>query len=321
MENTLMSDVEKIRELWEDEESKIIFQSNIMYRLFGDVSAFEYSNNYIFKRRDAEDFVDKIRYNDKKLVFFGAGVAGEVTLEYLRMLGIQVAYFVDNNQKYQDNVIQIKEILMESGLYQEKNGEIIPIDKDYEQGLETFYDLYGEAIGDSNAYYNIKKMSGLYDVYEDGTLTLKNDVTELQLSRFYESQLKDAITLLAKHSSYIEYYKYNNTILDIGGYVGLVLACMTIYSFIPLIIKRGRTIGKLIFRIEVVSQDDNKVSIGQMLIRGWTMTFIMLLAMRFYFISVVIAIIVYFVNKNHHSLLDICSVSKTKDIVKAYEYL
>ena len=99
MENTLMSDVEKIRELWEDEESKIIFQSNIMYRLFGDVSAFEYSNNYIFKRRDAEDFVDKIRYNDKKLVFFGAGVAGEVTLEYLRMLGIQVAYFVDNNQK------------------------------------------------------------------------------------------------------------------------------------------------------------------------------------------------------------------------------
>ena len=225
--------------------------------------------------------------------------------------------FVDNNQKYQDNVIQIKEILMESGLYQEKNGEIIPIDKDYDQGLETFYDLYGEAIGDSNAYYNIKKMSGFYDVYEDVTLTLKNDVTELHLSRFYESQLKVAITLLAKHSSYIEYYKNNNTILDIGGYVGLVLACMTIYSFIPLIIKRGRTIGKLIFRIEVVSQDDNKVSIGQMLIRGWTMTFIMLLAMRFYFISVVIAIIVYFVNKNHHSLLDICSVSKTKDIVKA----
>ena len=224
--------------------------------------------------------------------------------------------FVDNNQKYQNNVAEIKEILMESGLYQEKNGEIVSIDKDYDRGLTTFYDLYGEVIGDSNAYYNIKKSSGLYDVADDGTLSLKPDVTESQLTRFYEAELKEAITLLAKHSSYIEYYKYNNTILDIGAYSCLVLACMSIYSFIPLIIKKGRTIGKLIFRIEVVSQDDTKLSVGQALIRGWTMTFIMLLAMRFYFISVVVAIIVYFVNKNHYSLLDYCSVSKTKDIVK-----
>lgn len=99
MENTLMLDVEKVKELWEDEESKIIFQSNIMYRLFGDVRAFENSNNYIFKRRNAGDFIEKLKNNDKSLVFFGAGVAGEVTLEYLRTLGIKGSYFVDNNQR------------------------------------------------------------------------------------------------------------------------------------------------------------------------------------------------------------------------------
>lgn len=99
MENTLMIDIEKVRELWEDEESKIIFQSNVMYRLFGDVRAFESSNKYIFERRNAGNFIGKLLENNKKLVFFGAGVAGEVTLEYLRTLGIEAAYFVDNNSK------------------------------------------------------------------------------------------------------------------------------------------------------------------------------------------------------------------------------
>jgi len=242
-------------------------------------------------------------------------------IDFILMFGLFFAFtslynlaFVNYNQTFQNNVVEIKQILMESGLYQNKGEEIVPIDKDYDRGLETFYDLYGDAIGDSNAYYNIKKISGLYDIGDDGSLSLKADVTEDQLERFYEEELKKAITLLATHSSYLEYYKYNNTILDIGAYVSLVLSGMSIYCFIPMIIKRGRTIGKLIFKIEVVSQDDKDLSIGQLLIRGWTMTFLTLLAMRFYFFTIVIAILVYFINKKHYSLLDYCSVSKTREI-------
>lgn len=54
MENTLMLDISEVDKLWEDEESHVIFKSNVMYRLFGDARAFETSNNYIYKRRNVK---------------------------------------------------------------------------------------------------------------------------------------------------------------------------------------------------------------------------------------------------------------------------
>lgn len=42
--------------------------------------------------------IELLKENQEKLVFFGAGVAGEVTLDFLRTFEIEVSYFVDNNQ-------------------------------------------------------------------------------------------------------------------------------------------------------------------------------------------------------------------------------
>ncbi len=121
MENTLMLDVEQVRNLWADEESKIIFQSNINYRLFDDTRAFETSNNYIFERRKEKDFLRKLKENSMQLVFFGAGVAGEVTLEYLRTLEIEVSYFVDNNQSRWGEELMGLKIRSPKELLEDKN--------------------------------------------------------------------------------------------------------------------------------------------------------------------------------------------------------
>lgn len=106
MVNTLISDVERLNQMWGDEESRIIFQANIMYRLFGDVSAYEKSNQYIFQRRQAKNILDLLKKNKGTLALFGASVAGEVTLDLLNALGIQASYFVDNDSKKWGNQLR-----------------------------------------------------------------------------------------------------------------------------------------------------------------------------------------------------------------------
>lgn len=63
MENTLMLDISEVDKLWEDEESHVIFKSNVMYRLFGDARAFETSNNYIYKRRNVKNLIELLKEN------------------------------------------------------------------------------------------------------------------------------------------------------------------------------------------------------------------------------------------------------------------
>lgn len=93
----MFGEYKKVYDYLEDEESKKIYRSCVMYRMFESTEFFWESICYILRQRNRQDVISKI--TNSKLVLFGAGVAANDMLEMFEKCGISVAYCVDNNEK------------------------------------------------------------------------------------------------------------------------------------------------------------------------------------------------------------------------------
>lgn len=91
----MIEDYKKVYDFFEDEESKVIYRSFVMYRLFKSPEYFWDSIKYILNKHNRDDVVTNI--SNRKIVLFGAGCAAEEMLEMFEKHNISVAYCVDNN--------------------------------------------------------------------------------------------------------------------------------------------------------------------------------------------------------------------------------
>ena len=93
----MFKEYKRVYDFFEDEESKKIYSSCVMYRMFENPEYFFDSICYILEKRNRKDVISKMK--NGMLVLFGAGVAANDMLKMFAKRGIHVAYCVDNNEK------------------------------------------------------------------------------------------------------------------------------------------------------------------------------------------------------------------------------
>ncbi len=115
----------KVYNYLEDEESKVIYRSCVMYRLFKHTEYFFDSICYILRKRNRQDVVDKI--HNSKIVLFGAGVAADDMLKMFSKREIKIAYCVDNNPQKWETKIQNCDIVPPERLLEDKDNPFVII--------------------------------------------------------------------------------------------------------------------------------------------------------------------------------------------------
>ena len=164
----------------------------------------------------------------------------------------------------------MNEIMLSSGLFEENSkGDIVDIDDNYDEVLTEFYKTYPYVDANKDhfsSYEDAKRKSGLFHEVSDGVFVVNEDVSELDLGIFYSSQLYNAKVSLFNYSDYKNYYDYNNNLIYWGSIGCIVLSSAIFYLILPLCLK-GKSIGRLIFKMELLSQDDKPASIIQRIVR------------------------------------------------------
>lgn len=224
---------------------------------------------------------------------------------------------VPNNPTYQANSEKMNEIMLSSGLFEENSkGDIVDIDDNYDEVLTEFYKTYPyvDASKDHfSSYEDAKRKSGLFHEVSDGVFVVNEDASELDLGIFYTSQLYNAKVSLFNYSDYKNYYDYNNNLIYWGSIGCIVLSSAIFYLILPLCLK-GKSIGRLIFKMELLSQDDKPASIMQRIIRYIAfLMIVVLMSLWLYFIPLGINLIIYFIDKKNRGIPDLLAVTYVKE--------
>ena len=224
---------------------------------------------------------------------------------------------VPNNPTYQANSEKMNEIMLSSGLFEENSkGDIVDIDDNYDEVLTEFYKTYPYVDANKDhfsSYEDAKRKSGLFHEVSDGVFVVNEDASELDLGIFYTSQLYNAKVSLFNYSDYKNYYDYNNNLIYWGSIGCIVLSSAIFYLILPLCLK-GKSIGRLIFRMELLSQDDKPASIIQRIVRYIAfLMIVVLMSLWLYFIPLGINLIVYFIDKKNRGIPDLLAVTYVKE--------
>lgn len=224
---------------------------------------------------------------------------------------------VPNNPTYQANSEKMNEIMLSSGLFEENSkGDIVDIDDNYDEVLTEFYKTYPYVDANKDhflSYEDAKRKSGLFHEVSDGVFVVNEDASELDLGIFYTSQLYNAKVSLFNYSDYKNYYDYNDNLIYWGSIGCIVLSSAIFYLILPLCLK-GKSIGRLIFRMELLSQDDKPASIMQRIIRYIAfLMIVVLMSLWLYFIPLGINLIIYFIDKKNRGIPDLLAVTYVKE--------
>lgn len=224
---------------------------------------------------------------------------------------------VPNNPTYQANSEKMNEIMLSSGLFEENSkGDIVDIDDNYDEVLTKFYKTYPYVDANKDhfsSYEDAKRKSGLFHEVSDGVFVVNEDASELDLGIFYTSQLYNAKVSLFNYSDYKNYYDYNNNLIYWGSIGCIVLSSAIFYLILPLCLK-GKSIGRLIFKMELLSQDDKPSSIMQRIVRYIAfLMIVVLMSLWLYFIPLGINLIIYFIDKKNRGIPDLLAVTYVKE--------
>ncbi len=153
-----------------------------------------------------------------------------------------------------------QEVLIESTLYEHTENGISIIQTDFDEHLTYCFTLY-----DKLEIYQEHKNNSEYFM-EDGTI--KEDVNNEDLHNFYLSQILYARTnLFTTDERYKEGMFFESRISTISFLIGGVLSCFIFQLLIPLISKNGKTIGKRITRLSLVSASGYQMKKWQLIPR------------------------------------------------------
>lgn len=148
------------REKLQDEESKRLFDIRLDYLVYRDIDtlersiakeAMQYKNTAVCPALNR--YFDIYPENkNKKVILFGAGVAGKCTLRSLKVLGIEVLCVIDNNYMSIGSIEGINvndpSILKDKEL--KENAYVIVSIMDYSKRLEMYYQLLSYGIESEN---------------------------------------------------------------------------------------------------------------------------------------------------------------------------
>ncbi len=176
----------------------------------------------------------------------------------------------------------------------------------------------------SNSWYNetILKINdeGTFFELDQADTTLRaierNDLSEDEqalLLNFYTNAFNDALADLAQYEPYVSLAQQINQffieILAIAASISVLL----FYFLIPLLLKEGRTLGKLALGLSVVNKDGYHVAWWQHLLRfiGLTITFV--LAIYTILGSILVSYTFMIFTKNYRSLHDFLAMTRVID--------
>ncbi len=166
----------------------------------------------------------------------------------------------NNSSSYGELKEKYQEVLIESTLYEKTEDGVIIIQDDFDEHLTYCFTLYGKL----DDYQDHKNNSEYFK--EDGTI--KENVDSEEVRDFYISQVLYARTnLFATDERYNAYISFENRTSNISNLIGGFLSCLVFELIIPFIGKNGKTIGKRITKLSLVSASGYQMKKWQLIPR------------------------------------------------------
>lgn len=244
-------------------------------------------------------------------------------LAWILIANVYTLLFINNNESYKSNNDIMSSCLLDTKLYEIKNGNVVQIEEKINENFILYYknkeNKYLDTYDKYSSYEESKMQSGLFELSSSNLYYVeKENVDKEDLTYFYSKEFKKLeVSLYNTNANYKQALDYNNKITAIGSYTSIVISSLIIYFVIPLILKKGQTLFYKLLKLTIISEDDKDCSFAQVFIHAWANTFIILLALKFYFISFAVEILVYFIDKKHRTIGDFVSVSKCEEL---FEY-
>ena len=222
-----------------------------------------------------------------------------------------------SSKQYKENLARHSEILVESGLYEMKNDNVIYVENDKETKIITFLNTYT----DQNESYltELKSKSELFTC-ENNVCSIKVDAKQEEITKFYNNVI-DKISKSDLFNQYLKkfedaeqllnYFQAQNTFKLMTS---VLLALLIYYMIVPMIRKDHNTFGRLMFKLRVYSKkgglEPTKLQIAfrelvyiffEMILSFYTIT-------MFYGIPItlVISLCMVFFTKYNQSFHDLC---------------
>lgn len=211
---------------------------------------------------------------------------------------------IEKNQELTQCIKEMNDILVESGLFiVDKSGTIT------EDISDKAISLGYEYLNKLETYLSIKNESELFE-YENGTYVEIG--TKEEMNEFYKENWKIVYQELVSTE---EYNKYNQKYIEImekySGItyaISIVASIVILFMIIPIFSNNGKTLGKLIFKVSIVTNYYQKPNKLQVFIRQF---FFVLLT--FTFIPTIISLILVLFDKQGKSLHDYISSTRLID--------
>lgn len=211
---------------------------------------------------------------------------------------------IAKNEEIRESMIQMNEILIDSGLFvMGEDGRIV--EKINDEAISEGY----EFINDPESYLTIKSESDLFS-YENGSYIEVGN--EEDLNKFYKDNWYVVYQKVVASS---EYDKYNQIyIKNMDNYTALtysinILACASIlFIIIPIFNKSGKTIGKMFMKVSVINDYYEKPNKLQVFVRQF-----FFVLFTFSFIPLLVSFVLTLFTKKGKSLHDLISMTRLID--------
>lgn len=170
-----------------------------------------------------------------------------------------ISWIVQPNPTYQSHQEGYTQILLSSGIYEERNGDVLFIQDHFEEGLAICYQTYEG----KEEFEERKKESSLFD--ETGKV--KEDADEKKVQEFYLLECQYAASKIQKSEDFARHYSYVFRFQMITYIICLLLSSFLLECVIPWCLKDGRTLGKKMNHLALVSGDGYRLKAWQIPVR------------------------------------------------------
>lgn len=258
------------------------------------------------------------------------------TLATLFLISSAIGPFYDNQYNTSQLSSQFTAYQLASYLYAEDDTTSQVLFVANEEIPEAIYQYYAEfkngkvyleedePFAFSNQWYNetILKINeeGTFFVLDAGDTTLRalerSDLSEEEqalLSTFYTNAFNDALADLAQYEPYVDLARQINQFFIEILAIAASISVLIFYLLLPLLLKEGRTLGKLVLNLSVVNKDGYHLVWWQYLLRfiGLTVTFV--LAIYTILGSILVSYTFMIFTKNYRSLHDFLAFTRVVD--------
>ncbi len=257
-----------------------------------------------------------------KRIFAGLIDLGIIIAIFFVLLQIFNLTIIQNFTDYPRWQEQLNQVFLDSGLYIEKDGQMVLISENIDEKLTEFYTLNQYYDPDAKAlnYEDAKARSGLFELDENGKYHQKSTASSEALSDFYESELYKARFSLASREDYKDLQSKMKNVMTIGAYAALLISSLIEYFVIPLCLKNGQSLGKKIWRLEVKSEPSQKLTILQLFMRFLGFFAIELLpSLYFYGATFIISSLLALCTKEGKMIHDYFALTIVKEKEFSYE--